>query len=122
MTAKKDIHFSTTEDLDALYDSLCDILRQYTHDGPVYLLVDLARYVIEPALFEYYTVKSKQIKEKYVYPDGISGYGFQITRVMVQLSYAKTGKRPPLFKSRHEAEEYLFDSEAKRKKMSAKTP
>jgi hypothetical protein len=118
LTAAEDIHFSSREDLDELYTFASETLSRHTHESPVYVLVDLARFIIDPSLFEYYAEKSAIIKEKYVYPDGMAAYGFQITRVTVQLSYGDSEKRPPLFKTRREAEEHLAGIEIRRKSVT----
>jgi len=114
LSAEEDIYFQTPEDLEDLYADTCDILGRYTHGTPVYLLVDMANFIIDPSLFEDYGKKSAMVKEKFLYPDGMAGYGFQITRVTVQLSYGNAEKRPALFKTRKEAEEYLVNLEFQR--------
>jgi len=119
LTAESEIRFNEPEDLLILYKDACEILERYTGDGPVYLLVDLARFIVDPSLFGFYAEKSAKLKEKFLYPEGMAGYGFQITRVTVQLSYGDCDKRPPLFKTRREAEEYLENLASIRQSISS---
>lgn len=101
------LHFSTSEQLQELYQATSAILDEIAGEEPCYVMVDLAKFVIEPALFGDYARLSAKIKEKYLYPDGMVGYGFEITRITVKLSYSGSFERPKLFSTRAEAEKYL---------------
>jgi hypothetical protein len=101
------IKFADEADIDELYLTACEILDEFAADGPCCILVDISKFILEPSIFEYYYQRSLPFKEKYLFPGGLAGYGYEITRVTILMGYANLGLTPPIFKTRHEATAYL---------------
>ncbi len=106
-SASSVVKFADNDDIDDLYLAACEILDEFTPGGPCCVLVDISKFILEQALFEYYFKKSLLVKEKYLLPGGIAGYGYEITRVTIKMGFASMGLTPPIFKTRHEATAYL---------------
>jgi len=105
---KSRIHPTTKEQLDRKFAVLGEILGPYTKSGRVYLIINMSNVIFEPELKTAYVANAQAIQDKYIMPDGIARYGFQITRITVRQGYAEqSGEDPHIFNSREEAFAYI---------------
>lgn len=68
---------------------LCQAVEDKLEEfGPerMYMIVDLAKFSINPDLSEEYKTTIGLIGQKFLYPDGWVRYGYQITRVTIMLA------------------------------------
>lgn len=101
LSAKRVLRITDEERLTALCGAVQDVLER-CRPGRCYLIVDLAKFSIDPKLSALYTDKILAICETYLFPGGIARYGYQITRVTI-----KIGSR-----ERPESDTHLFGSKA----------
>ncbi|MFH1687628.1 MAG: hypothetical protein ABIE70_08930 [bacterium] len=107
ITCSEAAHIRTARHLHDLFDALH---RQLSRCGPerIYLMIDLGKIVIDPALKPVYAKRAHETIRKYVHPRGVARYGFQITRVTVKATFDnETTSAANIFDTRHEAEEYI---------------
>ncbi len=118
-TADKVLYFTNRRQLQQLYDDACSLFEKYGGGEKCYMIADLSRFVIEPSQAEFYAQKMGEIKSRYLYPGGLAGYGFEITRITIQMSYNNIpDDQPRLFKTRVEAENYIESLRTARAKAS----
>ena len=105
---KSRIHPTTKEQLGRKFAVLGEILDPYTKSERLYLIINMSNVIFEPELKTAYVAHARAIQDKYVMPDGIARYGFQITRITVRQGYAEqSGEDPHIFNSREEAFGYI---------------
>lgn len=108
LTAREQIKCKTLDDGFVLARKLKEILARYFSHARGYLITDYSKIVIEPKHIDEYAAVIKDIMDKYLYPDGIARYGFEITRVTAQLGHELyLGTSPNLFNSYEEALAYI---------------
>jgi hypothetical protein len=108
LTAKEQIRCKTLEQGFELARALKDILDSHFSDERGYLITDYSKIIIEPKHIDEYAAFIKDIMDKYLHPDGIARYGFEITRVTAQLGHQLyLGSSPNLFNTYEEAIAYI---------------
>ena len=119
LSAKEKIIVKTQTELNTLCSNVHTVLEKYCSDDRCYMIVDLAVFSIEPILAESYGKKIMAIAQKFLYSKGLVRYGYQITRMTVQMSSSMQDIGDPLlFHNRDEAEKYMFSLIEKRKTVS----
>ena len=102
------VYISNEQQLRNMFVNFEYIIEQYAGVKRVYLLIDVNNLIIEPALSNTYAALAKSICEKFIYPQGVARYGYQITRLTVRQGYMDRIKEDPnLFGTYKEAREYL---------------
>lgn len=102
------IHLKTKKQIDNYFALNVKIMDQYIVDGRFYLIVDMSNLIIEPELTDIYAKHAGAICEKYIFPDGVARYGFEITRVTVRRGHEEyLNKDPNIFNSRQDAYVYI---------------
>ncbi len=105
---KRTIHPTTPEHLEMKFLALRNLLDQYISSGRIYLIIDMANFILEPELKTKYAELVRGIRDTYIMPSGIARYGFQITRITVRQGYnIYLGESPNIFNSRGEAYAYI---------------
>ena len=109
LTSSEDIHINSIPQGMEFVKALTSILEKYTSENRCYLIVNIARIAVDPALSQQYAQTIINITEKFLYPDGIVGYGFQITRITSQISHEKNylPGESRVFSNRQEAYSYI---------------
>ncbi len=113
--SRRILHLSSSEPLEIREPDQLDVMCHMVHDllaqyGPkrLYMIVDITNIAIDPSLSEAYGRKIRKIAEQFLYPGGIARYGYQITRVTVELGLSSDEYRlANLFQSRAAAEQYI---------------
>lgn len=102
------IHPTSPEHLGIVFAAFKKMLDKYTATGRIYLIIDMSNIVIEPELRAAYSDYARDIYQKYVYPQGVARYGYQITRITVRSGHGTyLQENPNIFNSRDEAESYI---------------
>ena len=108
LSAHSAIAVRTKEELKELCTAVHSLLDGYLPSGRIYLTVNLSKFIIDPKLANDYSRLIGEIYDKYIYPRGLVRYGYQITRLTIQLGHGKyMEKYPDLFGTRKAALEYL---------------
>lgn len=106
---KKRIHPTTREHLDILFASFRSLLDKYIDSGRFYLIIDLTNFIVEPDLKSIFATLAREMCEKYIVPQGIARYGYQITRITIRAAYhEQMNENPNIFNSRDEAYCYIY--------------
>ncbi len=101
------IEISQPPQLDGMCAMVSDLLARY---GPerLYMIVDITNIVIDPSLSEVYGRKIRKIADKFLHPGGIARYGYQITRITIEMALSSDESLlGNLFSSRLAAELYI---------------
>lgn len=108
LSAREPNHVCKENELNTLCSSVQEIIKSYCTDERCYMIVNLASFIIEPDLFKQYAEKISSIYEKYIFPNGLARYGYQVTRVTVRLAQMENESvEPLLFTSKDEAFKYV---------------
>ena len=106
---RRRIHPTTKAHLDIVFDTFEKMLDPYFESGRLYLIIDMTNFIVEPNLKLEYVARARDLIEKYIYPDGIARYGFQITRITIRACYDQyMAANPNIFNSREEAYRYIY--------------
>ncbi len=106
---RKRVHPTTKEHLDIIFDTFRKKLDQYLDSGRIHLVIDMTNFIIEPDLRLDYVSHAQDITAKYIIPNGIARYGFQITRITVRACYDQyMVDNPNIFNSRDEAYQHIY--------------
>jgi hypothetical protein len=122
LAANQPTEISTMEQLIGMCRMVHEVVSQY---GPerLYLIVDITNIAIDPKLNEAYGHKISGIAEKFLFPGGIARYGYQITRVTIEMGLAEDEKHiDGMFDSRAAAEAYIDGLINKCENESTPTP
>jgi hypothetical protein len=115
VSAHRAVVLASTEQIDRQRDIMEQVIREYGPE-PIYLIIDLPRFIIEPSLAPIYLSRMVTVLQQYVHPGGIARYGLNMTRVTVRMAYSSDLKQNPnLFATRSEAEAYIRTLIAKRR-------
>ena len=107
IAATSPMQISAEEQLEILCETVQQLLTQHGHER-VYMIVDITNLGIDPHLNKSYGKSICKIAEQFLYPGGIARYGYQITRVTVELGLAADKEwLGHLFRTRDEAELYI---------------
>jgi len=102
------LHPGNEEHVHAIFQDFAGVMEGFTEDGPIYLIIDMTNFIIEPHLKAAYAINAQKICRKYIKPRGVARYGYQITRITVRSSYNQyLGEDPNIFNSREEAFAYI---------------
>ncbi len=113
LSATGPIHVTTRVQLNELCHVVNQALDDHVTTGKCFLLVDIAKVVIEPDLAEPYSEKIGKLCKSYILPDGLVRYGSGITRVTAQIGHeAFQLDTPRLFRTKSEALKYIRDMQA----------
>lgn len=108
LSAREVIHVDTKEQLEELCSAVFGKLEKHISTDRCYMIVDLAKFIIEPELADYYAEKIQTIAQNCLYPNGLARYGYQITRMTVRLGYKENvAGDPNLFGSKRSAYEFI---------------
>lgn len=108
LSSRETIRVETPEMLNMMCSYVNNLLDGLPGTGPYYLAVDVSKIAIDPGLTDKYQEKIIKIGEKFLYPNGLARYGYEITRVTIQLMNHKLGYQfGRLFYSRKDAMAYL---------------
>ncbi|MEW5925138.1 MAG: hypothetical protein AB1746_14235 [Candidatus Zixiibacteriota bacterium] len=104
LTAREKLVVETRAELNELCAAVTTVIKHHSKGERIYMIVDLAKFVIEPYLNEDYAKKIKSIYENYLLTNGLLRYGLGITRVTIKLGHAGyLDSDPNLFKTKKEA-------------------
>lgn len=108
LTARSVIYIRTGMQLQELCSSVNDLIGKYASKERCFMIVDLSKFHIEPRLADIYGEKIWVIADKYLIHNGLARYGYQITRLTIQMGYRriKAGE-PNLFKTRQDAYDFI---------------
>jgi hypothetical protein len=108
LTARRPIHVTTLAQGRMLSKAVNAILTEFLADRRGYMITDYSKIIIEPEKIDEYAAEMRQIIDRYLYPEGLARYGFEITRVTARLGHAAyLGGSPNLFNTKREAETYI---------------
>jgi hypothetical protein len=108
LTAKSRLVIDSKTDLDKAFAATKAILEEYCKDGRCYMVVDMSRFVFDPSIADEYRANMKETCSKYIFPNGVARYGYEITRVTVMLGHAGSeGVAPNLFATKKDAYEFI---------------
>jgi hypothetical protein len=108
VSAREIVHIRTQAQVRTHFSSVMAMLDGYTQSGRVYLIIDMSNVIIDPELTGIYARYAREVGDKYIFPNGIARYGYQITRVTVRRGYEEyLAESPNLFNSRDEADTYI---------------
>ena len=120
---RRRIHPATEKQLDKVFAYFHGLLDQYTKTGRIYLIIDMTNLIIEPELKAFYMAHAREVIDKYIMPQGVARYGFQITRITVRSGYQQYSyESPNIFNSREEAYQYIYSLIEKNEEMSGNPP
>lgn len=107
LSAHQTTVLASPEQIDLQGQALERTLKRYGPE-PLYVIIDLPRFVIEPSLAPVYSSKMVAVVQGYVYPKGVARYGLNMTRVTVKMAHVShPNQAANLFSTRAEAEEYI---------------
>ncbi len=87
LSAQKPIKVDNIPKLDTLCRDVHSLLKK-TDDGQrFYMAVDISKFIIEPSLTKRYMEKIGGIMQQFLYPNGLARFGYQITRVTIQMGH-----------------------------------
>lgn len=73
------------------------------------MVTNLGKLSFEPSLSKLYAAKSRHLLDKYIYPNGIARYGFEISRITVRHGFRDfLHLEPNIFTTRQEAFAYIY--------------
>lgn len=108
LSATEKLRIETVQQLEELCSAVSTKLRKYIEAGRCYMLVDLIKFIIEPKLADHYAEKMQVIVQNCLYPNGLARYGYQITRMTVQIGHQnKIDGDPNLFGNQQEALDFI---------------
>jgi len=108
LTATKPVHVRTEEDGRQMVRAVFDGLNSYLFDGRGFLVSNYNKIIIEPDLLKMYAEAFELFFDKYLYPNGVARYGFEITRITAKLGHLEyLGGSPNLFESKEEAINFI---------------
>ena len=104
ITAREKVTAKNSRELDELCNAVRTLLKQYSRDERIYMVVDLSKIIIEPHLSEEYAKKVKSLYENFLVPGGLLRYGLQITRITIKLGHdTSLNSDTSLFRSKEAA-------------------
>lgn len=108
LSAKRPLIIKTSAELTDLCNLVRSCLSEHTFNERCYMIVDVAKIVIDPILVTEYMQKVKVLCEHYLYPEGLARYGYQITRVTATIVHQRYLQNDPhLFRNKTEAINYV---------------
>lgn len=114
------VHIRTGAQIDDIFSNIDEKLAGLCSSGRIYLIINMTNLVIEPSLTGHYARHARAICNKYILPDGVARYGYQITRITVKRGYDEyLGTNPNIFNSREEAFRYIHAVREKNERMQA---
>ena len=94
--------------LDEILNRVKHDLVESSGDGRCYLMLDISRIVVEPKLAGRFFMRLRQLRDDYLYPDGLVRYGLQISGRLVRIDRSKPDMDyPALVRTSHEARKYI---------------
>ena len=94
--------------LDEILNRVKHDLVESSGDGRCYLMLDISRIVVEPKLAGRFFMRLRQLRDDYLYPDGLVRYGLQISGRLVRIDRSKPDPDyPALVRTSHEARRYI---------------
>lgn len=107
LSARRPVVLANSAQMDLQREAVEQVLRQ-SGPEPVYVMVHLPRFIIDPGLAPVYASRIVKTIQKYAHAGGIARYGLNMTRVTVKMAYSSIlNQEPNLFATRSEAEAYI---------------
>ncbi len=107
LSTHRPVVLASSEQIELQRKVLEDVVCRYGPE-PIYLIIELPRFIIEPSLAFVYANRLATLAHEHVPPEGIARYGLNLTRVTVKMAHSNNLKHDPnLFATRSEAEAYI---------------
>jgi hypothetical protein len=108
LSAEERIVIKSEAKLTELCHRVREIIEQNAGGEPIYMVVDLKKFHIDPSLADSYGRKITGIYRDHIYPGGLVRYGLEITRVTIKVGQPRhMNEDPLLFVSKKDAMLYL---------------
>jgi hypothetical protein len=119
-TGKREMFFETIPQAELLANATDKNLSRLLGNERGYLITDITKIVIDPAVVELFADRINALIGKYLHPHGIARYGYAIGRVTVRMGHEAHGLEDlNLFGSHEEAFAYIKEMEIRRRELEA---
>ena len=122
LTATDPVHITTLEQGYQFVEAVHNAFDRLLGKERGYLITNYGKIIIEPDEIKVYAEEVQKVADKYIYPDGIARYGFEVSRITAKMGYAQYLRtNPNLFETREEAFTYIHDLIRRQKQNESRT-